>query len=42
MAKTYSAPGRADSDVLTLHVDIVQLKKGSARLLGLVPFAAPL
>jgi hypothetical protein len=33
--------GRADSDVLTLHVDIVQLKKGSARLRGLVPFAAP-
>jgi hypothetical protein len=33
--------GRADSDVLTLHVDIVQVKKGSARLRGLVPFAAP-
>jgi hypothetical protein len=32
---------RADSDVLTLHVDILQVKKGSARLRGLVPFAGP-
>jgi hypothetical protein len=32
---------RADSDALTLHVDILQLKKGSARLRGLVPFAGP-
>jgi hypothetical protein len=33
--------GRADSDVLTLHVDILRVKKGSARLRGLVPFAGP-
>jgi hypothetical protein len=33
--------GRADSDVLTLHVAILQVKKGSARLRGLVPFAGP-
>ena len=33
--------GRADSDALTLQVDIMKLKKGSARLRGLVPFAGP-
>jgi Domain of unknown function (DUF4410) len=33
--------GHADSDVLMLHVDILQVKKGSARLRGLVPFAGP-
>jgi hypothetical protein len=33
--------GRAGSDVLTLHVDILEVKKGSARLRGLVPFAGP-
>jgi hypothetical protein len=33
--------GRSDSDVLMLHVDILQVKKGSARLRGLVPFAGP-
>jgi hypothetical protein len=32
---------RTDSDVLTLHVNIQQLKKGSARARGLVPFAGP-
>ena len=32
---------RADSDVLTLRVAILQVKKGSARLRGLVPFAGP-
>jgi Domain of unknown function (DUF4410) len=33
--------GRADSDVLMLHVNILQVKKGSARLRGLLPFAGP-
>jgi hypothetical protein len=33
--------GRANSDVLTLHVAILQVKKGSARLRGLLPFAGP-
>jgi len=32
---------RADSDALRLHVNILQVKKGSARLRGLVPFAGP-
>jgi hypothetical protein len=32
---------RADSDVLTLRVAILQVKKGSARLRGLLPFAGP-
>jgi hypothetical protein len=32
---------RADADVLTLHVAILQVKKGSARLRGLLPFAGP-
>jgi hypothetical protein len=30
---------RADSNALTLHINIQQLKKGSARARGLVPFA---
>ncbi len=32
---------RADSDVLTLHVNILEFKKGNARTRGLVPFLAP-
>lgn len=32
---------RADADVLALHVNILEFKKGNARIRGLIPFVAP-